>query len=88
MARSFPTEICVSLAFDGTSGKITAERALNQAGVVLEEGAKFEIDRKRLCEHNDEYEAKVEMEFGNEVVYWNRTGVAGAKLGIIIYIHY
>lgn len=86
--RSYPCEITLSLAV-ADSGTCTAAQALNWANVTIDEGAKFEIDRKRLYEDNEGFDAKVGgVVNGEEVVHWERTGPAESKLGIIIYIHY
>lgn len=87
MKRYYPTEITLSLGL-ADSGTFTAAQALNWANVTIDDGAEYEIDRKRLCEDNDDFDAHVEMVGKDEVVHFTRIGGGEEKLGVIIRIHY
>ena len=85
--RSFPCEITLSLAV-ADSGTVTPAQALNWANVTIDEGARLEIDRKRLHEDNESFDANVRMNGDDEVIHFTRTGPAEGKLAIVIYISY
>jgi hypothetical protein len=80
----------ITLALDlGHKGHFNAESALSKSGVIPPEGVKgFEIDRKRLYEDNESFDARVEDVPGGERVVYERTGPQNAQLSIIIYFHY
>lgn len=82
------TQITVAVSL-GQKGHISPERVLNQAGVIAPEGIKgFEVDRKRLCEDNEDFDAHVENTVAGESIVYERTGPEDAQLSVIIYYHY
>jgi hypothetical protein len=87
MSRSKLKEATVSM-FVGHSGHFTAKAALEAAGITVADGVKLEIDRKLVCEENEDFEIDVTEELGEEYVNYTRTGDRDALVDVWIYLHY
>lgn len=87
MSRTRLKEATVSM-FVGHSGHFTAKGALEAAGITVPDGVSLEIDRKLVCEENEDFDLNVTEEQGEEHVNYTRTGDQDALLDVWIYLHY
>lgn len=87
MSRTRLKEATVSM-FVGQQGHFTAKAALEAAGITVPAGVTLEIDRKLVCEENEDFDIDVTEEVGEEYVNYTRTGDRDALIDVWIYLHY
>lgn len=89
MSRTRVTEITIGVDAH-RQGRFSAPSALHEAGITIPQAKYFEIDRRRLCEDNECYDAKVDVVQGVEFVDYERNTDADdvELLSLIITVHY